>query len=530
MDYMLPPLPYAKPRKEFKIINSSEYELNLGEEPFSLLIGINSNDMICFKLKNKQNLLLYDYTKEFSYEQISELLRFDRGQYGDLSKIMKFFSLSIEKKRLTLLYNEENKKIILNVTRSSDFEEFQIPIELNEKKLTNEEMFQLLFDEINAIKNNSSKKKEEENEEKENKEMINNLMNKNKENEEYIKNLENKIIKLENIINDFKNNISKKTSEKININDFNNFKNNINKIIEEQNKSISSLKINIEQKINDISNSLNNFIIDFNGKIKENVISMNNLKSNIEDKLEENKKEIFNNLQKNFLYSFNKTMDKPDMPNIFNMNNINNDMNNLNINNMNKNNNMNQMNNINNQMNNMNQMNNINNQMNNMNNNMNQMNNINNQMNQMNNMNQMKNMNPRSNMNPKSNMNPINNNNFNFFNQINMNNNNNNNINPLLNSMNQLNFGNQMNNFQINNMKPTMMINFKECFNTNSNTIVVNCFLDEKIGNAIKRYKKQSCYKGQNHRYYFDSKQITNMELTIPQIGITNENNNIYVN
>ena len=73
MDYMLPPLPYAKPRKEFKIINSSEYELNLGEEPFSLLIGINSNDMICFKLKNKQNLLLYDYTKEFSYEQISEL-------------------------------------------------------------------------------------------------------------------------------------------------------------------------------------------------------------------------------------------------------------------------------------------------------------------------------------------------------------------------------------------------------------------------------------------------------------------------
>ena len=500
MDYMLPPLPYAKPRKEFKIINSSEYELNLGEEPFSLLIGINSNDMICFKLKNKQNLLLYDYTKEFSYDEISELLRFNRGQYGDLSKIMKFFSLSIEKKRLTLLYNEENKKIILNVTRSSDFEEFQIPIELNEKKLTNEEKFQLLFDEINAIKNNSSKKKEEESEENKNKEIINNLMNKNKENEEYIKNLENKIIKLENIINDFKNNISEKTSEKININDFNNFKNNINKIIEEQNKSISSLKINIEQKINDISNSLNNFIIDFNGKIKENVISMNNLKSNIENKLEENKKEIFNNLQKNFLYSVNKTMDKPDMPNIFNMNNINNDMNNLNINNMNKNNNMNQM------------------------------NNINNQMNKMNNMNQMKNINPRSNMNPKSNMNPINNNNFNFFNQINMNNNNNNNINPLLNSMNQLNFGNQMNNFQINNMKPTMMINFKECFNTNSNTIVVNCFLDEKIGNAIKRYKKQSCYKGQNHRYYFDSKQITNMELTIPQIGITNENNNIYVN
>ena len=203
-------------------------------------------------------------------------------------------------------------------------------------------------------------------------------------------------------------------------------------------------------------------------------------------------------------------------------------INQCNNNTMNNTNNM-GMNNNNNMMNNMNN-NNMNNQMNNMNNNMNQMNNMNNQMNQMNNMNQMKNINPRSNMNPKSNMNPINNNNFNFFNQMNMNNNNNNNINPLLNSMNQLNFGNQMNNFQINNMKPTMMINFKECFNTNSNTIVVNCFLEEKIGNAIKRYKKKSSYKGQNHRYYFDSKQITNMELTISQIGITNENNNIYVN
>ena len=99
MDYIPPP--YAKPKKENKLINLKEYELNLGEEPYSLLIWINSNDMICFELNNKQNLYLYNYTKEFSYDEIIELLRFHRGLYGDLSKIMQFFSLSIKNNKLS---------------------------------------------------------------------------------------------------------------------------------------------------------------------------------------------------------------------------------------------------------------------------------------------------------------------------------------------------------------------------------------------------------------------------------------------
>ena len=193
--------PYAKPTKGNKLIKVDEYELNLGEEPYSLLIGINSNDMICFKLKNKQTLYLYDYTKEFSYNEIIELLRFHKGLYGDLSKIMRFFSLSIKNNKLSLNYNKDNK-IVLNVKRKTDYEEFQIPIEFDEKKLTTEEIFQILFTEINAIKNNAinSKATDKENEHNENKEIINNLMIKNRENEEYIKNLENKIKKLDNVM------------------------------------------------------------------------------------------------------------------------------------------------------------------------------------------------------------------------------------------------------------------------------------------------------------------------------------------
>ena len=87
-------------------------------------------------------------------DEIIELLLLHKAQYKDLSKIMTFFKKAIENKKLELNYNEKNKKMILNVTKVADFEEMQIPIELNEKKISNEEIFRLLFEEIKLIKDN----------------------------------------------------------------------------------------------------------------------------------------------------------------------------------------------------------------------------------------------------------------------------------------------------------------------------------------------------------------------------------------
>ena len=107
---------------------------------------------------------------------------------------MLYFKKAIENRKLELIYNEENKKMIIRVTKVADFEELKIPIELNEKKLSNEEMFQILFEEINSIKNSNNKKREDEDESNKNEEIIKELKNKNEENEKYIKSLENKII------------------------------------------------------------------------------------------------------------------------------------------------------------------------------------------------------------------------------------------------------------------------------------------------------------------------------------------------
>ena len=518
MEYSPAPFPYVKRKNEARVIKSEEYELNLGEESFSLLIGINSNDKIFLKLKNKQNLLLYDYTKEYKYDEIRDLLLLHEAQYKDLSKIMLYFKKAIENRKLELIYNEENKKMIIRVTKVADFEELKIPIELNEKKLSNEEMFQILFEEINSIKNSNNKKREDEDESNKNEEIIKELKNKNEENEKYIKSLENKISILQNEINSIKNNIKEKYIQYININDFSNFKDNTNKKIDEQIKSINSLKKYVEEKICENSNSLNNFIIDLNEKIKDNTNLINNIKSNIEDMMSENMKivqeKINNNLKRinnfeslqsqmaqKYLLFIEKTISEQKMQNKFNMNNINNNMNNMN--NMNNFNNMNNINNIN-DINNMNNMNNVNNPRNiNNKNNMKSITNIN----SMNNMNQMNNNSMNNNFIPE-NMNNINDN-----------------RNNLLHSVNPMMYSNQMNDFQKNNLLPVMTVNFHE-YNVNMNlnkAISIQCLSEDVLENVIKKYKKKSGNNGKMLRFFCNNRELTNLKLTISQIGINNE-------
>ena len=130
-------------------------------------------------------------------------------------------------------------------------------------------------------------------------------------------------------------------------------------------------------------------------------------------------------------------------------------------------------------------------------------------------------------------MNNINlmNKNVNNFNQMNMNNSNNN-INPLLNSMNPMMFSEQMNNFQKNNMIPYITVNFIE-FNNNmseGNSIIVKCQSEDKVEKVIEKYRTNIGNKNKMLRFFYKNRELTNLKLTISQIGITNEkNNNIYV-
>lgn len=471
MDYAPLPNLYTKPKGEIKLIDSKEYILYLNNESYVLLIKTYSDNRICFELKNKNNLTLYYYSEEFIYDEIIELLLLHKAQYEDLSKIMTFFKKAIENKKLELNYNEKNKKMILKVTKVADFEEMQIPIELNEKKISNEEIFRLLFEEIKLIKDNNHKNKEkEEKEHNKNNEIINNLMNKNKENEEYIKKLENKIIALEKVIDNFKNNIN----EAINKNSkyINDYMSNINKKVDDKIKSINDLKIYVEKSLNDNSNSVNNLIIDIDDKINESKLtlsgiidekinenekSINNFKENINEKfnekinqsmiivdkkINENMQKLNNNLDE-FMKKYMRSIDET-IPhqNLFNIS-MNNNMNNLNINDMN-------------------------------------------------------------------NINQLNKNNIN-----NMNNN-------ILN----------LNNPQRNNLSPFIGIRFNKCDDKNNilEQIVIKCFSDDILENVIKKYKNKGGLVGKKLKFFFKGKELNNFKLSLSQIGLNKgEKNNISV-
>jgi len=89
-----------------------------------------------------------------------------------------------------------------------DYDEIECKLELNQKKIEKDEMFTILIDEINELKN-----KKEEN--KDNNDIINELNKKNKEYENKIKFLKDKIKILEDEIKKFKEEINKVMNEKI---------------------------------------------------------------------------------------------------------------------------------------------------------------------------------------------------------------------------------------------------------------------------------------------------------------------------
>ena len=175
------------------LIESKKYELKLREDTYSLLIERFEN-LISFKIRQINNICLYQYFREYKYEDILNLLSLIKNQYEDLSKIFIYFDKMINKQKVFLDYNNENKLMILKVKRTVDIEEFECNIELEETKLENDEINKLLIDEIKILKLNNKKQIEEN----KYKEIINNFTEINKQNKEYIKKLEEKIIKLEN--------------------------------------------------------------------------------------------------------------------------------------------------------------------------------------------------------------------------------------------------------------------------------------------------------------------------------------------
>ena len=73
------------------LINSKNYKIKLDNDTYSLLMEIYSNDKLYFKLRKSNNIQLYQYIKEYKYNEILNLLLLHKKQYENLSKIYYFF-------------------------------------------------------------------------------------------------------------------------------------------------------------------------------------------------------------------------------------------------------------------------------------------------------------------------------------------------------------------------------------------------------------------------------------------------------
>ena len=327
------------------LIESKKYELKLREDTYSLLIERYEN-LISFKIRQINNICLYQYFREYKYEDILNLLSLIKNQYGDLSKIFIYFDKMINKQKVFLDYNNQNKLMILKVKRTVDIEEFECNIELEETKLENDEINKLLIEEIKILKMNNNKQIEEN----KYKEIINNFTEINKQNKEYIKKLEEKIIKLEksSLNSEYISQLELKLNLKI--------KTLEDKMVKLENKLVK--KEDIEQLENEIVNKVN--ITELNGKIfklennlvkKEDIKQLEN-KISILEKMENRIKQLedeIKNIDKHIEEKINSKLNSNNViGNIFNnkvfvginnnknINNNNNPPINKNINNLNQ--------------------------------------------------------------------------------------------------------------------------------------------------------------------------------------------------
>ena len=142
--------------------------------------------------------MLY-YKNKYNYTEITKLFLLQKEYYQDLSKVFKFFDAALTKKKIKLEYNENKKTMELILNKTLDFDEIECRLALNKNRIENDDIFNMLINEINEIKN-----KKTENKETKDNNIINELINKNKEYENKIKFLEDKIKILENEINQFK--------------------------------------------------------------------------------------------------------------------------------------------------------------------------------------------------------------------------------------------------------------------------------------------------------------------------------------
>ena len=161
------PIPVDINNKFNKLLENKEYEFKLDNDIYLLKMELYSNGLISLNIRQINNLFFYYYYKEYSYDNLINLLFLAKEQYDNILKIYKFCDKAISKNRVKLIKTNE-KQMTLLLKNIIEFEEIDCKLDLNEMEITNEEMLKILFNEIREIKikgisNNNYNKEEKDN-------------------------------------------------------------------------------------------------------------------------------------------------------------------------------------------------------------------------------------------------------------------------------------------------------------------------------------------------------------------------------
>ena len=150
-----------------ELLDSKRYELKYKEDIYSLLIERYSDNYIQFELRKLNSISLYHYITKYKFNDIIKCLSLKNEYQQDSSKVFQLFDLALTTKKIKLEFNSD-KNIILIMKKDLNKEKGKLV--LNKNKIENDEMFKILINEINEIKNNKKENKDN---------IINELINKN---------------------------------------------------------------------------------------------------------------------------------------------------------------------------------------------------------------------------------------------------------------------------------------------------------------------------------------------------------------
>lgn len=142
-----------------KIIENKNYIFYLDKEAFSLNIETYTNGKIIFKVRQGNNISSY-FTKTYSFEEILQTLFLFKNHHENITKILKYIDTSISQNKMVLISDKINNKLKLSLKKTIDNEEVEFFINLEEVKLTNDDLLKIILNDIKELK---SKEKENNN-------------------------------------------------------------------------------------------------------------------------------------------------------------------------------------------------------------------------------------------------------------------------------------------------------------------------------------------------------------------------------